>query len=50
MYLGIFIRWKADNYDVLELGGLGDVSALIASLWVIFPNSCKSSFDIANRN
>ena len=42
----IFVRWKADNYDVLELGGLGDVSELIASLWPIFPNSCKSSSDI----
>jgi hypothetical protein len=42
----IFIRRKAENYDFLELGGLGDVSALIAAIWPIFPNSCNSSSEI----
>ena len=40
-----FISWKAYNADALELGGLGDVSALMAAIWPIFENSCKSSSD-----
>jgi hypothetical protein len=41
-----FIQWRAYNADVLELGGLGDVSALTTAIWPIFANSCKSSSDI----
>ena len=46
----IFIRWKAENYEFLELGGLGDVSALITAIWPIFVNSCRSSSDIDNSD
>ena len=41
----VFAAWLAYNSEFLELGALGDVSALMAAIWPIFENSCISSSD-----
>ena len=46
----ILARWLDRNSDALELGGLGDVYALLAAIIPILPNSCKSSSDTDRRD
>lgn len=45
----IFADWKSENHEVLvELGGLGDVGALVTRLFRLSPYFARSSLETDN--